>query len=615
MPFVVPTVGRIAAGLRYPYQLDSEEGFVLWQAWQLRHGHNIFRRLDSPPYVAATYAPLYPLISAALQWGKSPSFFGGRLLAALSLAAICLFMALIIWSETRQALAALLGPLLFLNSYDVYQWLPFHRVDFMALALGMAGLWFVRNHRLEACATGRSSKWRFRAVCACFVAMVYTKQVELAPFVAALLYLLFSNRALAWRLLRNVAAWGLAIAAVLTLLTRGQFLVHNIYYNANPFSLWQLKTMLIGRYLDDGRFMVGHFSNFHRFFMVALIVCLVWFVLERLRPRLEKAKGEEQREKGKRQEVASEHITDTAPQSKIENPESRIGSQQSAREKQSGVEPPHSKVENPKSQIQNLNSETGWGHLGLFALYAVVASFGLLGVGKIGAATNYLIEPKAAWSLFIALVLGKTIRPSPASGRVFSRRPVFFPVAVVLALHAFEFLCSSTLFQAVLPYLRQPESRGLVARLVQKPTVRNYLASRPPVLLGRDNRNPTVADVINGHRIVEALRQAEGPVFCEHAILAMHAGHDVYIQPFIMSQLAREGKWDQAPVVEALRKGQFALIVTTEDITKEGFFFHYTDEMVEAMRTAYRLRETLGSGPEGPAVFTHYLFEPLAETP
>jgi hypothetical protein len=562
VPFIAPTVGRIAAGLRYPYQMDSEEGFVCWQAWQLRHGHNIFRRLDSPPYVAATYGPLYPLINAALLWGKTPTLLSGRLIAALSVVAICLFMAMTIWRETRQILAALLGPLLFLNSYDVYQWLPFYRVDFPALALGMAGLWLLTWHghlareKSWAGCPCHAVGWRWRGACACFVAMAFTRQVELAPFVAAWLYLLLTNRPAAWRLLRNVGGWGLGIAAALTLATRGQFLVHNIYYNANPFSLWQIKTVIVGRYLEDGRFIGGHFYNFNRFFAAAVVVCLIWFLLERLRQYLQ--------------------------------------------ERGTGILPVND---------HGQDAHATWGMLDLFALYAAVASFGILGLGKIGAAMNYLIEPKAAWSLFIALVLGKTIRPSAATGMVLGRRAVFIPVAVVLAFHALEFLCSSTFVPAVRYWLRH-NPQGAVARFVETPFVHAYILSRPQIIFASDTRNPTVADLINGHRIVEVLRQTEGPVFCEHAVFAMRAGKPVYIQPFIVKELAAEGKWDQRPVVEALRKKEFALLVTTEDITKDGFFFHYTREMVEAMREAYRLRETLNGSATGTSVFTYYVFEP-----
>jgi len=568
-PFLVPTAGRIAAGLRYPYQMDSEEGFVLWQAWQLRHGHNIFRPLDAPPYVAATYGPLYPLIGAGLLWGKAPAFFGGRLIVALSVAAICVLMAMIIWRETRQVLAALLGPLLFLNSYDVYQWLPFYRVDFPALALGMAGLWLLAWHGHLArekswagcpCYSG----WRWRAACACFVAMVYTRQVELAPFVAAWLYLLLTDRPTAWRLLRNVVGWGLGIAAVLTLLTRGQFLVHNIYYNANVFSLWQLKTVLVGRYLDDGRFIGGHFYNFNRFFVIALVVCLIWFLIEKLG-----STGFQ---------PAGNHGQDARA--------------------------------TPNNRRQDACATEEWGRLGLFALYAVVASFGVLGLGKIGAAMNYLIEPKAAWALFVALVLGRTIRPSPVTGRILGHRPVFVPIAFVLVFHAIEFLCSSTFVPAVRYWLLSGNPGGLVVRFVELPSVRSYILSRPQVLLARDTADPMATDLINNDRIVELLRQAKEPVFCEQAIWPMRAGRSVYIQPFILSQLARERKWDQAPVIEALRQKQFTLLVTTEDITKEGFFFHYTREMIEAIREAYRLRETLGGGTTAPSLFTYYIYEP-----
>jgi hypothetical protein len=237
-----------------------------------------------------------------------------------------------------------------------------------------------------------------------------------------------------------------------------------------------------------------------------------------------------------------------------------------------------------------------------------VASIGIFGLGKIGAATNYLIEPRAAWSLFLAVVLGKTVRPSPRTGRVFGHRPVFFPVALVLVLHAVEFLCSSTLFMPAVSRLQRPRDSWL-GHLVQRPAIGRYFVSRPPVLLARDNRNPTVTDRLNGQRIIAMLREVEGPAFCEHAIFPMLSGHTVYIQPFIMKQLAAEGKWDQMPVVEALQRGEFGLIVATEDVREEGFKFHYTPEMGAAIREAYRWRETLGNRPEGRATITHYVFE------
>ena len=105
-------------------------------------------------------------------------------------------------------------------------------------------------------------------------------------------------------------------------------------------------------------------------------------------------------------------------------------------------------------------------------------------------------------------------------------------------------------------------------------------------------------------------RAAPEPVFCEHAIYPMLAGHAVYIQPFIMSQLAREEKWDQAPVVRALREGRFSVLTTTEDVLGSGFTFHYTDKMRSAMRESYRLTETLGNPKEQKqGLFGHYILE------
>jgi hypothetical protein len=599
VPFLYPTVHRIHAGLKYPYQMDSEEGFVLWQAWQLRQGRNIFRPLDTPPYVAATYGPVYPLLGAATLGRAKPSFFGGRLIAALSVAAICAILFWIVGMRTRHWLAALLGPLLFLNTYDVYQWLPFYRVDFTALALGAAGLGLLapeRNYRLPTCTTSGDAAlgglpscavfpWRFRLACACFVAMVYTKQVEVAPFAAAVIYFLIHDRRVAWRLFRNVAGWGIAIAAVLALVTRGQFLIHNIYYNANPFDVSQLGWLIV------------HFFRLHRVFLCVVVVCLAWYLGARLR-----------------KSALAHGRASALPEDAVARPEGRAD-------------------------------------LDLFAIYAVVASVGLLGLGKIGAATNYIIEPKLAMSLFVALALGHLFCSLGPCGRRGSgtqavavgkkdngheglgyhgdggegtgaipgrsglgARAVFVIAALLLLLHGFEFLFSSTLHFGRWIQRIDRSKGGPVVWMLKTEAVARYLSSRVPVLEAGANLNPTPYDYINGARLVAMLRQAPEPVFCEHAIYPMLAGREVYIQPFIMSQLAREGKWDPAPVVRALREGRFSVLATTEDVLGHGFTFHYADEMRSAIRESYRLTETLGS-PDArrPILFTHYILEPIKE--
>ncbi|MCX8038060.1 MAG: hypothetical protein N3D11_13605 [Candidatus Sumerlaeia bacterium] len=546
-PFVVPTAQRIAAGLRYPFEMDGEEGFVLWQARQLRQGRTIFRPLDRPPYVAATYGPLYPLINAPFAGGTVPTLFWGRLICAGSLAAVCLLMAAMVWRETRQWPAALLGPLLFLNSYDVYQWAAFYRVDFPALALGMAGLWLLGSRPPV-------SNVRFRCACACFVAMVYTRQVEVAPFVAAWIYYLRADRRAAWRLLRNVAGCGLGIAIVLTVLTRGQFLVHNVYYNANPFSWWQFKTVVFGRELDDGRFMRGHFLLFHEWILCALGAVLLGLLAER------------------------------------------------RKEKNS----PPMESENGQTNSNHPSCDSRW----LYGLYAVIAFVGILGVGKIGAATNYLIEPKAASALFLAVVLGQWLRDGGRGARTVARTLPFGAAILFLFAHTATFLAASLLYEPLHRYLAAAGRDASAPTPSRHVRLQRWLAQLPPVLLAPSNRNPSAADVLNTERLVEMLRATDGPVLCEHAVLAMRAGKDVYMQPFIMKELAREGKWDQTGVVEALRQREFGRIVTTEDICKDQFFFHYTDEMVAAIREGYRLSETLTGHGNQPALFTYYVYEP-----
>lgn len=61
-------------------------------------------------------------------------------------------------------------------------------------------------------------------------------------------------------------------------------------------------------------------------------------------------------------------------------------------------------------------------------------------------------------------------------------------------------------------------------------------------------------------RMVRLLRKVEGPVLAESADLALAAGKKVLVTPFTIKELARMGLWDEAPLLEDLKRRYFAAV-------------------------------------------------------
>jgi hypothetical protein len=196
-------------------------------------------------------------------------------------------------------------------------------------------------------------------------------------------------------------------------------------------------------------------------------------------------------------------------------------------------------------------------------VYALLATFSLLGYAKIGAAPNYMLEPLAAWALWTGERVAWLLR---------RREPVRTParagesvlgvaVVVLVAVHA-EFYAPSPVIGSI---LRQPSAAPFFP-------LKDAPLDQPPLLVG-------------------LARQAKGDVFCEQPIVAMLAGKPVVWQPFITSRLAREGRWDARPLIEKIESGGFGCLIVHADFAAGGDateYERYTAAMGAAIRRHYR---------------------------
>ena len=226
---------------RYP--LDYGEAAMVDQAMTVTAGQNIYRRdLSMPPYIVSNYPPLYVLSLVPFVGLFGPSFLAGRAISLLCSLASGMFLALIVYTDTQDRLAAVVTAALFLAFPYVVGWSPLARVDMLALAFSTAGLYVV----------ARWSTTRRGLIVAALllVAAIYTRQsYGLAAPLAAFVWLWTQHRrqalrlgsGQALRLAALVGGVGLVLFLVLNALTRGGFFFHVVTATVNEFGVERLE--------------------------------------------------------------------------------------------------------------------------------------------------------------------------------------------------------------------------------------------------------------------------------------------------------------------------------------------------------------------------------------
>jgi hypothetical protein len=220
--------------IRFRYPMDYGEGPLLDQTMRLGHLESIYRvNPTSPPYTVSNYPPVYPLALSPLGRVWGPAFWYGRLLSWLSTVAAGV-LGLILHAFTRDQAAALIGGLSLLAFPPVSYWSSLYRVDALALALSLGGVYV----------TVRRPAGRLTVPVAALLltAAIYTRQsYGLAAPLAACLWL---GQAVSWR--RGFALAGLtgglgaALFVGLDLATGGGFALNVVSANLNDYQAGSL---------------------------------------------------------------------------------------------------------------------------------------------------------------------------------------------------------------------------------------------------------------------------------------------------------------------------------------------------------------------------------------
>lgn len=182
--------------------------------------------------------------------------------------------------------------------------------------------------------------------------------------------------------------------------------------------------------------------------------------------------------------------------------------------------------------------------VGPYLLGAVATAFL---IGKVGSDVNYLLELSAALALAAGALLARYAkRPGPRA-------------AMLLALAV----------QTVL--LVQTSQLGHAFR-------EQYVVARKD-------------EIAKLEKIVD---DSKGPVLAdEYMGLLPLEGRRIYLQPFEMTQLAREGKWDQRPLLQKIDEGRFSAILIFEPPGARALVEdRWTDEMLERIEANYEPTDT-----------------------
>ena len=239
-------VRLLPAYIHAPYQFDYEEGNILNTLLRISHNQTPYPDPHAFPSVFNPYGPVayYALYIPVKLFGLS--FSGPRILIFSGVVLIVLLIGLALWRLTHSAAIAFAFAILYLFSPLIQEWSFLIRVDFLALALSLVGLWLFLNH----------PKRRGLAATA-FAAALLVKYSLLAAPAACIAYLLLGKKWKQAGLFALIIVWDFVIIlAIFAVLTNGAILTHMFRSHADPFS-WSVYLLRMSSLLAENRPLVA----------------------------------------------------------------------------------------------------------------------------------------------------------------------------------------------------------------------------------------------------------------------------------------------------------------------------------------------------------------------
>lgn len=225
--------------IRYPFGIDYGEGIVWQQALQIQ-ARASYGSIAGFPAIVFHYPPVYHLLTIALARADGLDFLmAGRIVSFTATLGFGLLAGAIVYHVVRcdarpraAAICSVIGSLVAVTSAPVTNWAPLMRVDMVATAFSLGGIWLAMR--------ALTRPLLIHAAAVCFVAAVFTKQTAIAAPVATFLTLLALRPRVALAGMATSLGVGLAALAMLEWMTNGGFLRHILLYNINRFDLSRL---------------------------------------------------------------------------------------------------------------------------------------------------------------------------------------------------------------------------------------------------------------------------------------------------------------------------------------------------------------------------------------
>lgn len=218
---------------QFPFDYDQGEGFELLDAVYFSRGEWPYRDIETYPFYASNYPPLFHLLAVPLVWVFGPRLIAGRLLSTAATIALAVAVGLAVGRWTRRWVTGVWAGGMVLASNYVYHIGPLSRSHMMMVLFETLAV--LALTREEDFPSRRSLLLGSLAL----MAAGWTKQHAIITVLAVFAYLFLRRprAALAWGL--AFAAANLLLFALLDLVTGGYWFLHVIEANINEYDYRQ----------------------------------------------------------------------------------------------------------------------------------------------------------------------------------------------------------------------------------------------------------------------------------------------------------------------------------------------------------------------------------------
>jgi hypothetical protein len=237
------------------------------------------------------------------------------------------------------------------------------------------------------------------------------------------------------------------------------------------------------------------------------------------------------------------------------------------------------------------------------ALYLLAAAATALTIGKIGANVNYLLQLWAALALLAGLGAGRAIAlPAVASAALGGAVGVWLLIGLQQAYHVPHVLVAAADGgPETARATGWPAALLAAARWSRLPLWRLDPWGAGPAALEQRARarypaHPSAADAAAAAAASAAVGATSGDVLGEEMSFSVTTGRRLYLQPFEFTQLAAQADWDQEPLLAAVRRRDFAVVVLRFRLGDDPLWRRerVNDALLGALQESYALDAVYG---------------------